>query len=496
MHCRPSGVLKQEELLPFALILGLWTALFVSDFASAEGDIKVVSVDPYTNGTSYHQTEVEPDTFSFGNTVMGVHQTGRFQDGGASNVGYVVSTDGGATWSSGFLPGTTVFANPPGPWSRATDPSVAYDPEHDVWMVNILAMTGTTGKAILVSRSTDGGFTFGNPVTVATAQGFQFFDKNWITCDTTASSPFYGNCYTEWDDANNGNQLHVARSIDGGLTWTPSAVPNASVLGGQPVVQPNGTVVMPIDNGFEGSVNSFVSLDGGASFQGPFPISFINAHQVAGNLRVHQLPSAEVDSTGRVYTVWNDCRFRSGCSSNDIVMSTSTNGQAWTPVVRIPIDPTNSTVDHFLPGIGVEPGTGGETAHLGLLYYYYPVSNCTANTCRLNVGYIESFDSGATWTTATKVAGSMRNTWLPLTTQGYMVGDYMSTSFAGGLAFPVFMVARQGTCQLGQITSCKVPSVVPSAGLIGGPGRIPVSDDPVLYTGPSQTRSRVLRQAN
>ena len=482
--------------MPLAFILGLWMVLFVSDPASAQVPIKRVSMDHYTNPTSFHKTEVEPDTFSFGNTVMGVHQTGRFPDGGSSNIGYVVSTDGGATWRRGFLPGTTIFANPPGPWSRATDPSVAYDPLHDVWMVNILAMTGTTGKAILVSRSTDGGLTFGNPITVAATVGNQFFDKNWITCDTTPQSPHYGNCYTEWDDANSGGQLHVARSTNGGLTWSPSAVPGAGVVGGQPVVQPDGTVVMPIDDGFESAVQSFVSADGGVSFQGPFPVSFIQAHLVAGNLRVHELPSAEVDSTGKVYTVWNDCRFRAGCSSNDIVMSTSTNGQSWSPVVRIPIDPTNSTVDHFLPGIGVEPGSGGATAHLGLLYYYYPVANCSSGTCQLTVGFIESFDGGATWTTAVKVADPMLNTWLPLTTQGYMVGDYMSTSFVGGLAFPVFMVARQGTCQLGQPTSCLVPAVVPELGLSGDPGRVPVGDDPVLYTGPSQTLFRGLRQAN
>jgi hypothetical protein len=333
-------------------------------------------------------------------------------------------------------------------------------------------------------------------VTVAATVGSQFFDKNWITCDTTPASPFYGTCYTEWDDANTGNQLHVARSTDGGLTWTPSSVPGASVVGGQPLVQPDGTVVMPIDDGFEGSVQSFVSHDGGATFQGPFPVSSITAHLVAGNLRVHELPSAEVDSTGRVYTVWNDCRFRPGCSSNDIVMSTSTNGQSWTPVVRIPIDETSSTFDHFLPGIGVEPGTGGATAHLGLLYYYYTVASCSAGTCQLNVGYLESFDGGATWTDARKIGRPMSNTWLPLTNQGYMVGDYMSTSFVGGLAFPVFMVARQGTCQLGQISSCLVPSVVPRAGLTGGSGRVPVRDDPVLYRGPSQTRSEVLRQVN
>jgi hypothetical protein len=89
----------------------------------------------------------------------------------------------------------------------------------------------------------------------------------------------------------------------------------------------------------------------------------------------------------------------------------------------------------------------------------------------------------------------MNNTWLPLTNQGYMVGDYMSNSFVGSQALPVFMVARLATCQLGT-GSCRVPSVVPSAGLVGGPERVPVLDDPVLYKGPSQTRSKRLRQAN
>jgi len=477
--------------VPLALILGL-CLIFFGGPAFAQVPIERVSMDHYSNTSSFHQTEVEGDSYAWGATVMGVFQTGRFPDGGSSNIGWVVSTDGGSSWRRGFLPATTVFATPPGPWTRATDPAVAYDAAHDVWMVSVLAMSGTTGKDILTSRSTNGGLTFGSPVTVAVAGG-GFFDKNWIACDNTASSPHYGTCYTEWDDVGGGGQLRMSRSTNGGLTWTASTVPSAGVVGGQPLAQPNGTVVVPIDDGGEASVQSFISQNGGVSFQGPFPISSITAHFVAGNLRVHELPSADVDSTGRVYTVWDDCRFRAGCSSNDIVMSTSMNGQTWTPVVRIPIDPTNSTVDHFLPGIAVEPGTGGATAHLGLVYYYYPVSNCSTATCQLHFGYIESFDGGASWTPFVKVAGPSMTPWLPLTSQGYMVGDYTSNSFVGGLAFPVFLIAKQGTCQLGQTMSCKEPAMVPVAGLAGGSGRIPVDDDPVLYAGPSQTLGRGLR---
>ena len=88
-------------------------------------------------------------------------------------------------------------------------------------------------------------------------------------------------------------------------------------------------------------------------------ISSINSHLVAGGLRNPNLPSAEIDAAGKVYVVWSDCRFRTGCSSNDIVMSTSTDGQTWTAPARIPIDPTTSTVDHFIPGIGVDHTTSG-----------------------------------------------------------------------------------------------------------------------------------------
>jgi len=122
-------------------------------------------------------------------------------------------------------------------------------------------------------------------------------------------------------------------------------------------------------------------------------------------------------------------------------MSTTTNGTTWSSVTRIPIDATTSTVDHFIPGLAVDPATSGSTAHLALTYYYHPVANCTAATCQLDVGYLSSTNSGTTWTTPTQLAGPMSHSWLASTTQGTMVGDYISTSFSGGTAHPVFAVA-------------------------------------------------------
>jgi len=80
-------------------------------------------------------------------------------------------------------------------------------------------------------------------------------------------------------------------------------------------------------------------------------------------------------------------------------------------------------------------------AHLVVTFYFYPVANCTTSTCQLDVGFSTSADGGATWTSNTQIVGPMSLTWLANTSQGFMVGDYISTSFSGAPAFPAFEVA-------------------------------------------------------
>ncbi|MFD8719957.1 sialidase family protein [Streptomyces sp. NPDC059629] len=410
--------------------------------ASAAPALTQISADPYTNSTSQHATEVEPDTFSYGSTIVSAFQVGRFTDGGASNVGFATSTDGGATWTKGFLPGITTQAG--GTFQRVSDASVTYDAKHNVWLISSIPITSSvTVPEVYTSRSTDGGLTWTNPVVTATGSSL---DKNWIVCDNTATSAFYGNCYTEYDNNGDGDRIKMTTSSDGGLTWGASKNTgnNATGLGGQPVVQPNGTVVVPIANASETAIRAFTSTNGGSSWTSATTVATVSTFTVGGGLRSGPLPSAEIDSAGKVYVVWQDCRFRASggsCTSNDIVMATTTNGTTWSSVTRIPIDATTSTVDHFIPGLAVDPSTSGSTAHLALTYYYHPTANCAASTCALDVGYVSSTDGGSTWTTPTQLAGPMTASWLASTTQGTMAGDYISTSFSGGTAHPVFAVA-------------------------------------------------------
>ena len=410
----------------FFLLLALagLATLVVTMTASANVALTQIFVDPFTNSTSQHKTAAEPDTFSFGSTIVAAVQSGRFFDGGSSGIGWSTSTNNGVSWTSGTLPGITKFTTPAGPYDRATDPSVAYDARHNVWMVSTLALTdtsGVSGKAVLTSRSTDGG-----------------------------------------------------------LTWTLSKTPRVGVIGGQPLVQPNGNVVVPLDNASETALGYTISSNGGSSFGNAFTITSISSATDPGGIRSGPLPSAEIDGSGKIFVAWADCRFRTNCTQNDIVYTTSTNGTSWTAVQRVPIDSVTSGVDHLLPGLGVDKATSGASAHLGLLYYFFP-----AGTTNLSVGYISSTNGGSTWSAPTQLAGPMTMSWLPNTSQGRMVGDYMSTSFAGGTAHPVFTLANAPTaggsdCQTAT-PNCDQALYTPSSGLAAAAGTATASD-PVVFT--------------
>ena len=101
------------------------------------------------------------------------------------------------------------------------------------------------------------------------------------------------------------------RSTDGGLTWSEPATPGAHGLGGIPLVQPNGNVVVPF---LGNNIASFSSSNGGASWSMAVQLAPVNDHPVAGGLRSDALPSAAMDSAGTVYVVWQDCSFRANCA--------------------------------------------------------------------------------------------------------------------------------------------------------------------------------------
>src|SRR5439155_4877142 len=208
-------------------------------------------------------------------------------------------------------------------------PSVAYDSVHGVWLIATLAIEGDITR-LTVSRSTDGS-TWSTPIVAAEASSSAgiAFDKEWIVCDDGTASSFAGRCYLVYSNVLRGDSVAAKPSLDGGLTWSPEVpVSQSDGVGAIPVVQPSGHLVV-VYLAQDVHVDAAVSSDGAVTFAAPAVVSQVSVHPETG-LRFFPLPSADVDSSGRVWATWHDCRFSSGCAANSVVVSTSADGQSWT----------------------------------------------------------------------------------------------------------------------------------------------------------------------
>src|SRR5258708_5729562 len=132
-------MMQRHSRLLIAGAAALAAVLFSGLVALANVPLVEVSTDPYTSTGFSYQTEVEPDTFPYGIPFGSASQVGPAiapPGGGCTNFGWAPPPDGGAPGVHGFGPATTTYANPPGPWGRVSDPSVAFDAMHNVWLIN------------------------------------------------------------------------------------------------------------------------------------------------------------------------------------------------------------------------------------------------------------------------------------------------------------------------------------------------------------------------
>jgi hypothetical protein len=442
----PTRMARLAGMLAASAAIGAAVVALPGSANAAGVSATQVSADSFTNSPAEHQTEVEPDTYANGSTIVSVFQVGRYADGGADDIGWATSTDGGTTWQSGLLQGITRTEGN-GAFSRVSDPAVVYDARAATWLASGLVITdsnGVAGVGVSVSRSPDGVNWSAQPVVAYQLPNTEFLDKDWITCDNTASSPYYGNCYIEADRYDLNDEITMITSSDGGKTWSAPQTPKGTPLGlgGEPVVQPGGTVVVPyLSNGR--AIEAYRSTDGGALWRSSVVVAQATSFADPG-LRTSPLPSVGIDSAGKVYVAWEDCRFRTNCSSNDIVLSSSLDGVTWSAVTRVPIDSVSSGRDHFNPGLAVDRTMSGSSTRLGIYYYFLPNASCVSATCKIKIGFISSANAGATWTSAVTVAGPMYESELAQA-GGAFVGDYLASDYSGGKDLSVFAVGTPVT---------------------------------------------------
>lgn len=404
-----------------------------------------ISADRTTDPIGQHGTQVEPDTFAFGSTIVSVFQVGRVVEGGAVAIGFSTSRDAGATWKSGLLPGVSDSSPRPGPADRASDPVIAYDAVHGQWLAATLGISAGN-YYFYVNRSTNG-LTWSAPVAAVTGREGEL-DKEWISCDNSATSPFRGNCYLSYFHVNSG-EIRTTTSSDGGLTWSqpvassPDPPQGIDYNGAQPLTLPNGNLVVVYTafagerSGAQSELSATRSTDGGASFSAPVRVAPLATASIPA-MRTFALASAEVDGAGRMYVTWEGCPGGGSCSTSRIVMATSVDGVTWTPAQAVTSG--SSSVDHFLPGIGANPSASGRIA---LVYHSIPDDCANVPTCPgIDVYQTTSKDGGRTWSSQQRLtAEPMKLEWIARTRLGLMLADYVSTSFVRGRPVSVFVLA-------------------------------------------------------
>lgn len=409
------------------------------EFASRQ-----ISADLLQGGAGQHATEVEPDSFSFGTTVVAVFQVGRISDGGATAIGFATSVDSGRSWRGGLLPGVTSSSPDTGSNPRASDPVVGYDATHGVWLASSLGIAPGRFQ-ILVSRSLDG-VQWGAPVVVREASSL---DKEWVACDNWPSSPNHGRCYVSYLEPGN-TRIVTQTSIDGGVTWgipVQTSIQPAAGLepnGAQPLPRPNGSlVVVYLVIGRNGptlgdELLAARSDDGGATFGASVRVADLRWTGVP-QLRAPPLPSADVGADGTLCVAWADCRLDPGCARQRILVTSSADGATWT--TPAPVSPATAVgAGQFVPGLALDPATTGAAKRLAVAYYSMTSG---APLGRIDAWLVTSADAGATWTAPQRLdAQPIELRWLPFA-GGLFLGDYISVSYLAGRPMPVYSLAVQ-----------------------------------------------------
>jgi hypothetical protein len=370
-----------------AAVLGAGTAAAGPYLASPPVDVSA-GPDPFANCTAdnaalqesmfgstlYPSAEPEPRLAIDPTNPMnlaGYFHEDRWSDGGNRGLVAGVSHDGGQTWTRVVVPGVSKCSG--GAYDRASDPWVSFAPNGELYAISLSFDVFDSNNAVLVSKSTNGGDSWGSPTAIA-ADNTDGLDKQSITAD-----PFDSNyVYAAWDrfvsppgfpPADQGRfharafvqQTWFSRTTNEGASWEPPRVAynpgtQAGTIGSIINVLPNRdlvdglvqfavhkrmirgaqiAVIRSTDLGVSWSRRAIIVAPLDPTYPGPFD------PDNGAPIRSGGLPDFAVDpSSGTLYAVWEDDRPVSGIDA--IQFSESTDGGfTWTAPVKINQTPTN-----------------------------------------------------------------------------------------------------------------------------------------------------------
>jgi hypothetical protein len=193
-------------------------------------------------GVVYRNSESEPhlavNPTNPNNMIAGWHQD-RWSTGGAQSLGAAYTLNGGAIWQQVVIPFTHCSGGAPGSagdYERGSDPWISFSPDGTAHYMALVVDTSVNENAMVVARSIDGGVSWSAPVVIARSPAQDPVKRSVFNDkNTITADPFDSRLvYATWTLFRTGFvSLVFARSTDGGQTWSP-AMPIATMGNASP----------------------------------------------------------------------------------------------------------------------------------------------------------------------------------------------------------------------------------------------------------------------
>jgi hypothetical protein len=358
---------------------------------------------------------------------------------GTKQVWHYRSTDGGTTWADSYMAGL------PADLPNQSDPVVDWAADGTAYTSVIgYDQEDLTKGGLFVARSTDAGATWQPPVWMAKNSDRIFNDKEWMTVDRSTGAT-KGNVYVSWTlfttlSANEERgDIVVSRSTDGGQTFSAPLQLNALAQddnqGSFPVVGPDGTLYVAWFNSNAGRHLYIArSTDGGQSFTLPVKIADVTRppSPLPGSAyRMFVLPQLTINpQTGTLAIVWNDY----GRGNADALIAVSRdNGRTWTAPRRLNDDPGKA--DQFFPAADYGPD--------GVLHVAWLDRRGDPNNLLFGCYYTQSTDDGATFAPNIPLSNATSDPSIGF--EGTLIGDYIQIDSVVGSALVAWVDSRAGS---------------------------------------------------
>src|SRR6266487_572133 len=357
-----------------------------------------------------------------------------FSNTNSNSIFRAYSTDAGATWTRGTI--ATGVA--------CCDGQAAWDTFGNLFLVYI----NSGLNQINVILSTDGGVTFGAPLTVGTG-----------SIDQPSIAVGNGSVWVDWNQS--GSMVARGAPVTGLGTWGPfnaqQAIPSATGSFGGIAVGPGpngGKVIVTYQSptGGEGPATIFANVDADGLGAGGFGARItVSSTNVGGFDFIPAQSGRSIDAeaglvwdaTGgpfnnRIYLVYTDETVNEN-NDTDILMRTSTDdGATWSAPVRVNDDATTNS--QFLPYVALDPTTG--TVAVGFHDCRndngVPGSGGTNMIPNDDAEYYGTFstDGGVTWAPNRRLSGGFSNA--AASGNGIDYGDYVGLSALAGKLYTVW----------------------------------------------------------